>query len=164
MGYDIYIGNTTMEEVEQEDDEMITTPYFRCIKGNTIYYRPVVRELSVADAPSFVGDEYTGKGNSRRPGYSSWHNFCEATGLLDLFFHKKTGLMREHPGHASLSSEHLQQIQQAHDAFVRKYPHAHPSYREDDPVENYHLIRLLWLEWWIRYAIEQCEHAAIYNF
>ncbi len=37
-------------------------------------------------APTFPNDEMTANSNSRSPSYSTWADFCNETGLRDVFF------------------------------------------------------------------------------
>lgn len=166
MGYDIYIGNTIMEPVEQYDDEeVIVTPYARTTKGQICYYKPVVRKTERSPAaPIFPEDEMTGNGSSRHPGYTPWSNFCKMAGLTDLFFNDEYGLMREHPGHAELRLEHAQAIDSALKAYNAKYPGAIPRFGDGATPADAHLARLIWLDWWVKWALAHCEHPGIYNF
>ena len=172
MGYDIYIGNTEMEPVEQYDDEEeIVTPYSRVIDGKTVYYKPRVNETEQPDAPIFPNDEMTGNGNARHPGYTTWYNFTKNAGLYDLFFDEKTGLMREHPGHQPLEAHHAVEIGHALTRWREKHPDTTPgfekfSFDQNAPIVGYDytLARLIWLDWWVKWALAHCEHPAIYNF
>ena len=33
----------------------------------------------------------------------------------------------------------------------------------DADVANYHMARLIWLDWWVQWALKNCERPAIYN-
>ena len=167
MGYSIYIGNGHLTPVE---DEEYTTPYSRIIKGTLCYFDMHVEEVTQPDAPEFPNDEMTGKSNGRHPSYSQWGEFCRIAGLEDLFFNEQTGLMREHPGFAVLEEEHLIVTSYA----VSQWMEAHPdavagfeafSWNDDAPVVGYDpiLARLLWLDYWMNWAFENCEHAGVYN-
>ncbi|SRR6266851_5653437 len=166
MGYDIYIGNTEMEliDVYDDDEEEYVTPYSRVIDGKVRYYKPVVRSIRQPDAPTFPGDGMTSNGNDRHPGYGQWSSFLAMAGLHSLFFNKKHGLMREHPGHAELKSWHAEEIARALSSFKERYPHATPHFDDGAMPEDANLARLIWLDWWVKWALEHCEHAGIYNF
>lgn len=168
MSYDIYIGNTEMQLIEDEEE---VTPYSRFVDGKIRYYEPVVNEIRQPDAPTFPNDDMTGNSNNRHPGYSQWSEFLRIAGLYDLFFNRRTGLMRQHPGHAELQECHAQAIEQALMRWKASHPDAQPgfeafSWGEDVPEVGYDsiLARLIWLDWWVKWALEHCEHAAIYNF
>ncbi len=168
MGYDIYIGNITMRPLEDDEE---TTEYSRVINGKVQYYKPVVEGMKHPDAPTFPNDEMTGNGNSRHPGYAGWAEFCRRTGLYALFFDKTDGLMREHPGCTQLDSEHYRLIRAALDKWRYSHPDARPGFeeysweRQIEPV-GYDgiLARLIWLEWWVKWALDNCEHAGICNW
>lgn len=169
MSYSIYIGNTTMRPVE---DEEVVTAYARLTSGKTCYYEPVVKEMRHPNAPTFPNDEMTGNSNGRHPGYRAWAEFCEVTGLEDLFFNREHGLMREHPGHAELHLEHVSTIHQALLRWQEAHPDANPGFErfswddETDEEMGYDpiLARLIWLEWWMTWALANCEHAGIWNY
>jgi len=166
MSYDIYIGNAEIEtpdpKYEKEDGE----------------YQPldwVVPHVTRSDAPQLPYDFMTGNGNSRHPGYSQWADFCEDVELTDLFFNKKTGLMRKHPGTFEITKEHLETIKLAKEKYEKDHPDAIPGWdydqkwlhdREvDDGVRGRDgiLARLIWLEFWFDWALKNCRKPAIYN-
>jgi hypothetical protein len=91
MGVAITIGHA--EEIETGDSEI----------PSYLGVRPVERE----DAPAFDLDEHTGRSNRRDVSYVAWDRFCRQTGLRDLFFDPRSGLMREHPGCAPITFEHV---------------------------------------------------------
>lgn len=155
MSYDIYIGNAV---VETWDDGK---------------FHVRVGKMSVEEAPSFPNDHMTGKGNSRHPAYSGWSNFCREAGLYDLFFDKEDGLMRDHPGTFQITKTHLEAVRVALMAWVKAHPNTNPGFEEDDWMKPEFrdkiinpdpiLARLIWLEFWMNWAIENCENPAIHN-
>src|SRR5579859_7750711 len=161
MSYSIYIGNTEMRQVE--DDEY-TTEHARIINGKVVYFEPFVAEIRRDDG-------MTGNSNGRHPAYSAWSEFCSTTGLYGLFFDDYDGLMHEHPGHAQLTREHWVIIHTALDIWRSSHPDATPgfekfSWEREEPDVGYDAIlaRRVWLEWWVRWSLENCEHAGIYNY
>ena len=158
MSYDIYIGNAEIEYDDVvRDSEMDDCRY-------EVHVR--VNHVTSPNAPVFVNDEMTGNGNSRHPGYVQWSGALRAAGIYDLFFDENTGLMRRHPGCFPLVKNDLEVVQKARDEYVKKYPNASPRFgtwdtpgSEEDAV----LARLEWLVFWIAWALENCEHPAIYN-
>lgn len=160
MSYDIYIGNAELETPDPDED------------GGVLTARMIVRHHEEPDAPTFPGDETTKNGNSRHPGYLQWDNFCGTAGLRALFFDEATGLMREHPGTVALGPEHLATVRSARERWERRHPGAVPGWDwpgypagADDGVRGRDgvLARLLWLEWWMDYALRTCERPAIHN-
>lgn len=161
MGYDIFIG----EMVEERDDDG---------KPET-----VVHKTRHPEAPVFVGDEMTGDGNARHPGYGQWTEWTRAVGLHAMFFDKQTGLMREHPGCQPFTEHHLMQVRAAIGRW--KQTHKLPAGWDDPPgkdapqeeIDRYEtepctqrdpmLARLVWLEWWMAYALANCKRPGLHN-
>jgi len=167
MSYDIYIGEAEVRVPEKEDlDEGYN--------DLEVY----VRGLDLPEAPHFPNDDMTGRSNSRHPGYGQWSKFtCEA-GINELFFDKeKGGLMRHHPGACVLTRKDLQAISEAKARWMETHPKAVPGWcackkcdqlrqRGSDPEHkdlDGVLARLIWLEWWIGWALEHCRIPTIYN-
>lgn len=157
MGYDIYIGNGEMSQVEGK------SPYSRIVKGETIYYKPFVKRIERPDAPFFPGDEMTGKSNARYPSYRAWDDFCKAIGLYGLFFDKPDGLMLDQPYYSTLSKFHSLQISAAVCNWKIEYPNSIARFGDEYPAEDAILARLLWLDWWVSWALQNCETPGIYN-
>jgi hypothetical protein len=111
--------------------------------------------LELDSAPTC--DAPTGQSNQRMPAYSAWSDFVKETGLSGLFFDKKKGLMRAHPGCVGLTSAHLKTLQKAKRVYLKG------SVRHTGNLTNYNVERLNWLEWWMRWALKNCKHPAIYN-
>lgn len=168
MSYDIYIGEAHLEAPDPNDG-----PEENC-------FRVDVESVVRTDAPSFPGDKMTGQGNSRHPGYSQWTDFCRKTGLYELFFNKSTGLMRKHPGAFRLLGEHQGTVAVALECWMRDHPGARPGWcecpscnplRDRDAADKQQkhedldgdLARLIWLDWWIRWAMANCDCPTIYN-
>lgn len=164
MSYDIYIGNAEQTALELEDGE------WSCVWNGV-----TVPGMARTDAPTFPHDDMTGNGNSRHPGYSQWGEFCRETGLHALFFDKEDGLMRRHPGTFALTPSHLATVREALAHWKSSHPDAVPGWDytpgwtgpkyEDDGVRERDgvLARLLWLEWWMDYALRNCPRPAIHN-
>jgi hypothetical protein len=165
MSYDIYIGNAELES-EWSDDE--------------VRAEWIVNGHAEPDAPVFAFDVMTKNGNSRHPGYSQWANFCRQAGLHALFFGSpddgrshEGGLMSNHPGVARLDASILGLITAARIRWQATHPDAIPGFdydpmwlkEQDDGVRGRDdvLARLLWLEWWMAWALRTCERPAIYN-
>ena len=91
--------------------------------------------------------------NGIAPSYGGWSGFADAVGLRDLFFDEKTGLMRDHPGAAVLTRKHHARI------------HAELVDIVDgvNSVGDDHRQRLVWLEWWVRWALDNCTIPVIAN-
>lgn len=142
MSYDIYIG----ECIAVANDE-----------GK---YHVTVARCVDQDAPVFDDDPMTGNGNSRHPGYSQWTEWCDTVGLTSLFFDGDKGLMRSHPGAFALRKEHLVTISNALTKWEERNPDSVPGFGNG---QDAFLARLIWLEWWVRWALDRCQLPAIYN-
>lgn len=150
MSYDIYIGNA-----ELQYDEYST--------------HATVNGMRHDDAPVFPNDELTDQGNSRHPSYSGWSEFCEKAGLTDLFFGEE-GLMASHPGTEPITKDHAEIVDNALHAWKATHPGAKPgfdafdkSFRVTPTGLDGVLARLIWLSWWMHYALDNCERPAIHN-
>lgn len=159
MGYSIRIGNA----------EVVTDT-----SDNQLYAGWEVKDRINSDAPSFEGDEVTGNTNHRMPSYSQWAKFCKDVGLYDTFFNESSGLMVEHPGCKILTKYHLEVFEKALEK--RNKENSLPAglsnqYKENEFAKvdesnlthDYHKVRLIWLIWWTKWALQNCEYPAIYN-
>lgn len=170
MSYDIYIGNIEMRKAYQDEEYTEITEHSRIIDGKTVYFEPYVPEVRLENAPTFPNDEMTGNSNNRHPGYSQWAEFCRKAGLYNLFFNED-GLMNEHPGHAALTQKHADVIQLALMRWEKIFPNSVPGFGgycptegDDEVAYDGILARLLWLNFWVQWAVKNCENPAIYNF
>lgn len=165
MSYDFYIGEAVMEPPSKED-----------LKDGYHEIRVRVSAHEEADAPSFPNDFMTGKGNTRHPGYSQWHDFCNAAGLEDMFYNKESGLIAQHPGTSMLTRTHADLVTRARKLWEEGHRGAKPGWcscrkcdiliaknRKDHVELDGILARLLWLEWWINWALKNCKIPAIHN-
>ena len=146
MGYYIAIGNA-VAELYKDDREL----YTRC----------EVKETSNEDAPNFPGDYMTRNRNIRMPSYTGWYEFCDNVGLTELFYDSHGGLFRQQPGCIMLLQDHYHMISDALAVYQRnaKRPPGYDAFGNYD----YNLARLMWLEYWVNWALENCETPAIYN-
>lgn len=147
MGYTIIIGNAELERTEDN--------YLVCVNGRT-----------AEGAPNFPGDDVGAGGgvNERWPSYSAWAEFLRQVGLYELFMNDEDGLMRDHPGCKPITDAHVQQIESALKSYKAAHPNAVPMFNAALPIpENGWLLRLGWLAWWCRWAVDNCENPAIYN-
>lgn len=170
MSYSIYIGNAVLESEWASE-----------------YGEPraewVVRPHAEVDAPTFPHDGMTGNGNGRHPSYSQWAEFCRLTGLHGLFYgvdepdgrRHDGGILSRHPGIVPLTPDMLATVREACERWREAHPGAVPGWdfdptfppadAQDDGVRGRDsiLARLLWLEWWMDWALRTCERPAIYN-
>lgn len=112
------------------------------------------------DAPAF--GEPTDRSNQRWPSYSNWHNFIEKFNLSDVFNDEEKGLLREHPGISLITQWHKKRIDEEYEAFMRRYPNAKASY-ETDSLNDEYLVRMVWLRYWVDWALSNCKVPSFYN-
>lgn len=151
MGYTIKIGEARFHKDEE----------FAFIGIN-------VRSERHEAAPAF--GEPTDYTNERWPSYITWSEFIKTVGLYDLFTDRERGLMRSHPGEALLIQKHQAVIHEA----LEKYRLASgkkpgfsetllgekiPGQEDTDP----YLARLIWLDYWVTWAVANCENPVLVN-
>lgn len=152
MGYSITIGNAIPKHSKEDFPEL--------------YCSWEVERVLLENAPSFTND-VSGKSNSRSPSYTVWDDFCKIVGIHDLFFKEYEGLMAHHPGCVGITKEDADIVSAA----LAKYkltatlpPGFEEGWNYQGPANyDYALARLIWLDWWMRWAVENCETPAIQN-
>lgn len=171
MGYTITIGEARLNYSAED-----------------LYLTIEAEDTTHPDAPDF--DKYTGKGNARSPSYSGWTSFCHEAALFELFygrgwdpdarqyrictegFHRERPLMDEHPGHAVLCQGDLDLVREARKRREASNGGKPPGFFEfsaetkwqevdngNDPI----LARLVWLEFWIEWALQNCKIPILQN-
>ena len=152
MGYDITIGNAVPKFIK-EDGELLA---WWDVEGATS-----------DQAPTFINDEMTGNSNSRSPSYCAWTDFTKDVGLHPMFYGEWDGLMRQHPGCFPITMVDLLVVQSALEKrkaiSTREPGFSGWNNDEDEEKYDYNLARLMWLEFWMRWALENCETPAIQN-
>jgi hypothetical protein len=151
MSYSIYIGQMVWQEYAEEDKEDYDAPGHWAVDA-----------VQDENAPDIPDDFTTRKGNDRHPSYHSWHEFCKETGLMDLFFNKEKRLMREHSGCFPIANEHGIAIHQALVKYQNSHPDAQPRFNSS--IEDAHLARLVWLDYWVIKTLETCPKPGIENY
>jgi len=150
VSYSIWIGEARLDEADEGDMTVS------------------VRHEDLEKAPSLPHDEMTGRTNGRHPAYSGWSEFCDSVGLRKLFFDTENGLMRHHPGCFALKRKHHQVVVRALKQWRKRYPLAEPGFGptglNDGVLEDCNLARLVWLEWWMGWALENCKQPAVENY
>jgi len=154
MGYTFTIGNATPRH--HKDD----FPYLSAEWD--------VDGMTLEDAPTFPGDEMTGSSNQRSSSYSVWSSFCKEVGLYEVFYYETGHLVGSHPGCAGITKEMCDHVTDRLREWKSKASlpagfEAEWGYK-GPPNFDYSLARLTWLEWWMRWALENCETPAIANY
>jgi hypothetical protein len=132
-----------------------------------------VESLELPEAPAFPNDPLSQRVNHRHPSYAGWDDWCTAVGLQALFFDREEGLMREHPGTFPLTEDHAIVVEIALDRYHKAHPDAVPRFDRFDPETgrtevasteaDRNLARLIWLDFWVRWALDNCERPVIHN-
>lgn len=165
MSYDIYIGEALLRVPSADSAEEWADTALNA------HVLPHVEE----GAPSFPGDSMTGRENHRHPAYGAWDEFLRQVGLYALFKDDDEGLMRHHPGCFLLRPRDLVAVRSALESWKarawpteERIPGWDPKFKlgdsgEPDPRYDAILARLIWLEWWFAWALNNCRVPAIYN-
>lgn len=171
MGYTIVIGEAQFDGCKDD-----------------AYLRVTARREAHDSAPTFDNDTMTGSGNDRSPSYTGWSQFCREVGLYGMFFgvdgrrdpymkpdpnsHRDSPIMQDHPGFAAINEEDVLAVRHALDRHVLCHGELIPGFRawderdEDAPVnanECAARARLIWLVYWMEWAVENCQHPIIAN-
>ena len=151
MGYTIKIGNAK-PVFKKEYDEL--------------YAAWEVEPMALETAPRFPGDP-TKNTNERSPTYCTWSDFLDWASLKCLFYDESDGLMRfrSEGGCTVINKMDYLEIKSA--LYRKKLSTiGDPGFDEVDKPEKYsfdqaNLARLIWLEFWVRWALDNCETPAI---
>ncbi len=124
------------------------------------------------NAPAF--NEPTDFTNQRWPSYGVWSDCLRDAGMYDLFFCDGGHLIGGHPGVRLLTKEFYEEFTKRKIAFEAKYPHVEATYGERDTKDIFHedlsnpkcnnvYCRIVWMDYWINWAIENCETPVFAN-
>lgn len=116
------------------------------------------------DAPAF--GEPTDHTNSRWPSYSAWAGTMRDLGLTEVIFSGGT-LVGGHPGVRLVTPELVEVVSSALEKYRREHPDGVAGFNQDenmptDPV-NANLARMEWFDYWLRWALENCDTPVIAN-
>lgn len=160
MGYTFLVGNACAPVNDAGVDE--SDEDYRDPKDFSTWR---VEWLELPDAPAFPND-FRPRCNERSPSYSAWSAFCKETGLTDYFYDARGHLRAGHPGCVRITINDVNLVTAALEAYRLKTTRQ-PGFAaegEDDTVYDYQLARLMWLHWWMVWAVENCENPAIQNW
>ncbi len=157
MGYSIVIGEL---EVEKHEDDGVDTS---CISFTA-------RGEHHKEAPAF--GEPTDYGNSRWPSYGVWRNVLSDAGMEDLFF-CDGHLIGGHPGIRLITKDLYKEFSKRKQKFERLHPGVRATYGnvenplidrdQDNPSCNSTYCRIVWLDYWMDWALKNCETPVIAN-
>ena len=144
MGYSLTIGQAEINYSHDPDDMICNV---------------CVRDEYDKNSPAF-GDptDYT---NARWPSYTAWTNFTEWAGLYNMFYEGDFGLLNKHPGCLPLTIDHKRQIDESYERIQTEFPNLVACF--NDTPESSYFARLIWLKYWVDWALENCEKPAIQN-
>jgi hypothetical protein len=152
VGYNFAVGNAVPKHSKEDFPEL--------------YASWEVEGVEITDAPCFPNDvaKHT---NYRSPSYTVWANFCRNTGLYEFFYDENGRLHAGHPGCIGITKEDADFVTAALNSYRAKSK-LPPGFEEDwdyqgPPNYDYDLARLMWLEWWMQWAVKNCETPAIEN-
>jgi hypothetical protein len=146
MGYTIKIGQANLEPQDPDDYD------------GQLVARYSVELVRHENAPA-SGDP-TDYENQRWPSYSGWSDFAHEVGLYEIFYDRDRGLLREHPGCFKLEEAHHIEVESAIRIRRASNGRFQPTITDS---QDYEMQRLLWLEYWIRWALDNCDLPAMEN-
>lgn len=109
-------------------------------------------------APAY--GEPTDYTNSRWPSYGVWSNALARFGLKDVFF-CEGHLIGGHPGVRLVTPELAGAVSAALAAYRVRFPEAKAEMDVDD--ESADMARITWLDYWLTWALANCETPVIAN-
>jgi hypothetical protein len=146
MGYTITIGQL---EINKSPDDGLDCSCIRfCAAG-----------ASHENAPAF--GEPTDHTNSRWPSYCVWPDFLRDAGLYDVFYYDSGHLIGGHPGVRLVTLELVEKVDFALSSFKLNNPEIEAKFGDDEKGGT--LCRLIWLQYWVKWAFENCEAPVIAN-
>lgn len=140
MGYNITIGEACFDknpEYATDDGGVLTT-------ANGVRHD---------NAPAF--GEPTDYTNERWPSYTAWADFMEKAGLSGVNL-----MAGGHPGLQLVTKEVRDAVHEALTLFKARNPGIDPGYEDGQSPT---LARLVWLDYWLTWALENCETPVIAN-
>lgn len=148
MGYNIYIGNA-VPEFDKSD-----FPYLSA--------RWSVEHAEHPDAPDFSADGCPSKNtNARFPSYGAWDDFTKWAGIHAMFYDEDEGFFRPHPGCCGITISQVEEVESM--LRHKKSVATLPAGFSEDGTKDHNLARLMWLAFWMRWAVDNCETPAIFN-
>lgn len=146
MGYSITIGE--LEVIKQPDDGIESD----CLSFSAKHVRH-------DGAPAF-GDptDYT---NSRWPAYGVWEDALRQFKLADTFYTDRGNLIGGHPGVRLVTKDLADTVSMALSLYRLNHPEVNPAHNVSDEASN--LARVVWLDYWLRWALENCETPVVAN-
>lgn len=146
MGYSITIGELSIDAAPEDGVEC------SCINFSA-------KGVAIEGSPAY--GEPTDGTNQRWPSYSSWSNHLENAGLYDVFFFGGH-LIGGHPGVRLVTKELLERISKAKADLESEHPNIEATMQPYTDINGTY-CRVIWLEYWCKWAIENCTVPVIAN-
>lgn len=147
MGYSITIGELLIETYPEEAMECSGLRFSAKSEWHD-------------SAPAY--GEPTDFTNDRWPSYSAWFDFAERSGVRELLFDSGGNLIGGHPGVRLITKDMLDAVVAAR-LKMESNPHPPQPTMENYTAENGAYCRLLWLEYWMQWSLENCKTPVIAN-
>lgn len=148
MGYNLTIGEL---EIQKNPEDGLDSD---CIRFSA-------KGMHFDHAPAF--GEPTDHTNERWPSYSAWSDFARNAGLYHVLFDSMgRSLVGGHPGVRLVTKELCDAVENALGNHKKKYPDARATF-EGEKEECATLCRLIWLDFWLKWAYENCETPVLAN-
>jgi len=156
MGYTVAIGDLKHHEPEYDED-----------RHEFLYTTGAVYTTHV-DAPN---EAYLGRCNTRSPTYSVWSEVCNDLGLKGLLNNSPTSSKGFNAKEViMIDEEFVKEFTILAELFRKNNPTIVPKYTDDTPdttdttdeemkymVLCGSMVRLVWLEFWIDWAVKNCK-------
>lgn len=147
MGYTITIGEL---DVRKQPDDGLDCCCISFGAGGT----------SHNTAPAF--GEPTDYTNSRLTSYITWSNFMQDTGLYDAFFTERGYLIGGHPGVRLVTKDLVDCVSVALTSYKNQNAGLEPRLDEGKEAQGW-LCRLIWLDYWLKWSLDNCQTPVIAN-
>ena len=161
MGYTIKIGEACWESPKEYDWDYAE---------EGVYLRLDAKSEKHDNAPSF--GEPTDFSNERWPSYTSWYEFLKDANIVNFFYDKNERTIGGHPGGFMLTERHRAMVEGASVYLKTLYPKAF-EYAEnggkwpdnkDEIIDGYGCCsRIIWLKYWVNWALDNCDHPVVAN-
>jgi hypothetical protein len=156
MGYTIIIGELKVEKHKDDGTDS------DCLS----FTAEVVR---LEKAPAF--GEPTDHTNTRWPSYTAWSNAMRGLGLYDLFYNENGHLIGGQSGVRLVTEDLFDEFKTRLRLFEISNPNVTATYGntencllypdKNNPEVNAWYVRGVWLEFWMEWALKNCETPVI---
>lgn len=147
MGYNLTIGELSIDKSPEDGIG------YSCISFGA-------KGMRLDNAPAF--GEPTDYTNERWPSYTVWSDFARKANLYNVLFdYEGRSLVGGHPGIRLVTEELCKAVQDALEQYRTRFPNAVAQFEGDD--SNGVLCRLIWLDFWLQWAFENCETPVLAN-